>query len=256
MNKKGRISNCVPADAVRVWRGFRTKEMSLEDFLLKSGEIFLPAGVLMQAGLGLQAYIPAFPAGKEDKPDTVPDETAILFWEDRQTYYEAFKTLAGRVYTLSHGALYQMPPSTAAFPVLLTDSFNREQPYYLFDNAADWMSGSVRHLVGGRPPATAPEDFPAGIFKHMKTIQSSNLKGMDGVIVCAGNDYVAYWEHWADEAGINNSLVEELAAMTDVALFKKALPVTIPAGLWDKWQGMDVKSGDCFNFRFERRNGT
>jgi hypothetical protein len=254
MEGQKKTGNCVPANAVRVWRGFKKRGMGLKDFIEKSGSVFVPAGVLMQVDLGLQVYVPAFPAGAKDKSDTVPDETAILFWEDQQTYRDTFKTLAERVYTLTHGALYQMPPSTAAFPELLADSLNKEQPYYLFDIAVDWMHGTVRHLAGGRPKTKSSEDFIAKIFKRIKTLQSSRPEGMDGVIICAGGDYVVYWEHWAKDAvKQSNSCIDDLAEMTDIALLKKAVPATLPAGLWDKWEGMNIKSGDCFNFQFERR---
>jgi hypothetical protein len=77
---------------------------------------------------------------------------------------------------------------------------------------------------------------------------------MDGAIACAGEDYLVYWEHWINSpAGEQNGCIDDLAKMTDVALLKAALPTTLPAGLWDDWEGMDIKSGDCFNFQFERR---
>lgn len=252
--KDDHVPKLIPADAVRVWRGFKKKDISTEEFLQKSGSVFVPSGVLTQAKLGLQAYIPSFPIGTKDKPDTLPDETAILFWEDQQTHHDAFKTLAERVYTLTHGALYQMPPSRAVFPLLLADSIKKEQPYYLFDRPADWMCGCVRNLVGGRPKEKTAEDFIAGIYNQVKTLQTSNPEGMDGAIICAGNDYFAYWEHWVEEAAIKGTGIDDLAAMTDVALFKKALPVTLSAELWDQWEGIKVKAGDCFNLQFERRN--
>ena len=71
-----------------------------------SQTVFVPSTVLMQIDIGLEGYIPSVLGGLEGKPDTVPDETAILFWESQQTYRDGFKTLAVRTYTLTHGAVY------------------------------------------------------------------------------------------------------------------------------------------------------
>ena len=75
----------IPADAVRVWRGFRATTMALPDFFTRLGTVFVPATVEMQIQVGLDAYFPTVPAGLSGKPDTVPDETAILFWDSQQT---------------------------------------------------------------------------------------------------------------------------------------------------------------------------
>ena len=102
----------IPPDAVRVWRGYRAPALPQADFFTKLGTVFVPATVKMQIAIGLDGYLPSVPAGLEGKPDTVPDETAILFWDSQGTYTAGFDTLAVRTYTLTHGAVYR-PPSGA-----------------------------------------------------------------------------------------------------------------------------------------------
>jgi hypothetical protein len=92
MNESAYVS--FPADAVRVWRGFRQPELTLDQFYDKLGSVFVPATVKLQVQAGLQTYVPTVLAGLPGKPDSVPDETAILFWESQQTYWDGFTTLA------------------------------------------------------------------------------------------------------------------------------------------------------------------
>lgn len=242
----------VPADAVRVWRGYKRKDVALSTFFDKSGSVFVPAAVEMEAPLGLHVYVPAFPAGA-DKPVTVPDETAILFWETQQTYHDAFKTLAERIYVLTHGPLFG-PPSTADFPHYLDKTFEAEQPYYLVNTPADWMYGVVTHLVGGRPDNQTPNEFLSSVHQWAKAEQNRNPEGLDGALICAGNDYVVYWEHWIDPVYQKNSLINSLAALTVPVLLKDAAPLSLPAGLWDDWEGLTITSGDCLTLQFERRH--
>ena len=241
----------VPADAVRVWRGYKRKEVELSEFFHKSGSVFVPAAVEMERSLGLHVYVPAFPAGV-DKPDTVPDETAILFWETQQTYHDAFKTLAERIYVLTHGPLFG-PPSTADFPEYLGKTFEAEKPYYLFDTPSDWMHGEVTHLVGGRPPDQTPTEFLSCIQLWAQNEQNRQPEGLDGAVICAGTDYVVYWEHWIDPGNRDSSL-DNLAELVVPVLLKDAEPLSLPAGLWDDWEGLTITSGDCLNLQFKRRS--
>ena len=77
-----------PANAVRVWRGFRLPTLTLPAFYDKLGTVFVPATVKLQINAGLHSYTPTVPAGLEGKPDYVPDETAILFWKSQENVLE------------------------------------------------------------------------------------------------------------------------------------------------------------------------
>src|SRR5579862_9270454 len=92
----------VPPNAVRVWRGYKEPRLQLDQFYSKLGTVFVPSTVLMQINAGLYSYTPTVPAGLTGKPDMVPDETAILFWDSQETYWNGFNTLAVRTYTLTH----------------------------------------------------------------------------------------------------------------------------------------------------------
>jgi hypothetical protein len=248
----------IPPDAVRVWRGFRAPTMKLEDFFTRLNTVFVPATVEMQIQAGLDGYIPSVPAGLNGKPDSVPDETAILFWDSQSTYTDGFKTLAVRTYTLTHGGVYNPANSGAQFPLLFAGTIAADQPYYLVNKPADWMKGTVTHLIAGRPENVTPAQFFAQIGEALAAIQKGG--GRAGAIACAGNDYLVYWELKNDDSSGNSdssdscgdavSALQKVCGWSHVAT---AQPTSLQYGLWDVWPGMDIKSGDSLNMQFTRR---
>ena len=236
----------IPPDAVRVWRGYRAPTLPLDQFLDRLGTVFVPATVKMQIANGLEGYLPTVPAALPGKPDAVPDETAVLFWDSQQTYADGFKTLAGRTYTLTHGAVYRAP-SGADFPTLFAGSLTAEKPVFLVNKPADWMAGPVRHLIGSRPAAKTPANFRAGLAATLNSIQRACQT--QGAIACAGDDYFVYWTLGVAVAGDFDALTEQL----DWCKPFTCAPTTIDAGLWNEWAGMTIASGDSFNMQFRRR---
>jgi hypothetical protein len=234
----------IPADAVRVWRGFT--EMETSAFYQRLNTVFIPATVQLQIDAGLDAYIPTVTAGLPDKPVEVPDETAILFWDTKQTYQDAFGTLAVRTYTLTHGAVYT-EGSHANFPLPFSGELESGQPYHLTAEPADWMHGSVRHLIGGRPEGTSPEEFRRGVGEVL-----AGADGLAGAIACVDADYLVYWE-LGDPAGADSDTLAALAEHTGWRHVVTAEPIRLEAGLWDPWPGLEVGAGDSLNMQFERR---
>lgn len=237
----------IPPDAVKVWRGYRATTISQPDFFTRLGTVFIPATVEMQIRAGLDTYIPSVPAGLPGKPDTVPDETAILYWDSQQTYTDCFKLLACRTYTLTHGACYT-PQSGAQFPVLFTGTLTAEQPVFLINQSEDWMHGKVTHVVGGRPARLTPAAWITGVADALKSFQSSGIRGG---VACVGNDYVVYWV--LGDRGGAKSTAAALAKLCDWNKVVTPKKTTLKKGLWDVWPGMNVTSGDSFNMQFKRR---
>jgi hypothetical protein len=251
-----RPSVLVAPSAVRVWRGFRLPDLELAQFYAKLGTVFVPATVLMQVDAGLHAYAPTVPAGLPGKPDTVPDETAILFWSSQATYWNGFTRLAVRTYTLTHNGVYltQNNQSRADFPVPFAGALTADQPVYLFEKPADWMHGAIAHLVAARPARLDPASFFGGVAKTLANIRETIA--LDGAIACVGNDYLVYWElgPLAPGAKQGPSGIPLLQAqLTDWSQSFATAPTFLPIGLWDEWSGMDVRAGSSFNMQFKRR---
>ena len=237
----------IPPDAVRIWRGFRQPTLALQDFFDRLGQTFVPSTVEMQIENGLDVYIPAIPAGLEGKPSTVPDETAILFWDSQQTYHDGFNTLAGRTYTLTHGGVYTHA-SGANFPTLYGGELQMDTCYFLIDRSEDWMHGEVRHLVAAVPSGPTAEVFG----RYQEILNGIQARGaVAGAIVCVGASYIVYW----DLNGAGDPGLEELASVSGWQKVLTPRPYTFPksSGLWDKWPGMTIVSGDSFNMQFVRK---
>ena len=249
-------SALVAPSAVRVWRGFRLPSLEIAQFYDKLGTVFVPATVLMQIDAGLHTYAPTVPAGLPGKPDTVPDETAILFWSSQATYWNGFTRLAVRTYTLTHNGVYltQNNQSRADFPVAFAGALTADQPVYLFEKPADWMHGAIAHFVAARPARLDPASFATGVAKTLASIRETIA--LDGAIACVGNDYLVYWElgPLAPGARQGPSGIPLLQAqLTDWSQTFAAAPTFLPIGLWDEWSGMDVRAGSSFNMQFKRR---
>ncbi|XAT60825.1 hypothetical protein GN278_08825 [Rhodobacteraceae bacterium Araon29] len=236
----------IPPDAVRVWRGFRQSTLSQDDFFQRLGQTFIPSTVQMQIKNGLDTYIPTIPCGMTDKPDIVPDETAVLFWNSQQTYHDGFNTLAGRTYTLTHGGCYT-PESRADFPVLYENKIALNQCYYLIDAPADWMHGGVRHLVGGLAPGDTAQQF-----SELQTIISDIQArwSIAGAVVCIGAQYIVYWE-LGDGTDPGFDALQQACSWSH-AFTPKATTLPPEAALWSDWHGMTVVPGDSYNMQFKR----
>lgn len=229
------------ADAVRVWRGFKAPTLSLGSFYDLLGGVFIPATVEMQANAGLVGYLPSIPAGMPGKPDSVPDETAILFWGSQDAYRRGFQRLAVRTYTLTHAAVYA-PGSGADFPVPFEGWLQANQPYYLNSEPADWMRGISHHVLGSRPSAVTPMQFRANLAAALPSDERPTA------ILCAADDYFVGWELTADDSPQLRQLLEHCDWQWSTVQAEQ----TLPAGLWDEWAGIPIGAGTSLNFQFTR----
>jgi hypothetical protein len=253
-----------PPDSVKVWHGFRLPTIPVDKFYTTLGNAFIPATVKFQIDAGLRSYTPSVPAGLEGKPDWVPDETAILFWKSQQTYWNGFTRLAVRTYSLTHNGVYIMtgtpPMSGADFPVSFSGEavLNFNTPVFLFNNDADWMNGSIRHLLAERPRNMNPDDFKSAIAAALTKIQALTPK-LDGAIAFVGNEYLMYWELGPLAPGMNPAnVVSGIPLLAPILTgWKKVLmpaPTFLPIDIYDVWAGMDVGPGSSFNMQFKRNN--
>ena len=242
----------VSPGAVRVWRGFRSKNITQKDFYDYLGRIFIPTVVQTQAPLGMTAYLPS--VLPYNKPASIPDEIALVFYESKNTYSQTFKRVIGRAYALLHRPVFG-PDSVSEFPTLLKDKFSPNCSYYLFKTKTDWYQGLCGVLVGTRIRPQTPKDFHKAIFTKLKTLQMHQQEGLDGVITVATDDYLIYWEHWNNSTnGEDSKGIYELAALTKVVMLtNKAEETKIPTRLNEKFNGLEIKGGESMNLRFQRR---
>lgn len=241
-------SHPVAPDSVHVWRGYKASQKAYADFSTFLGTVFVPSCALLQPNAGLCAYVPTM-VPQANKPAGVPDQTALMFWEDQNHYSNAFKKIAVRAYTNLHGDAYDTKISSAQFPIALAGAMKAEQPYFLLAQPADWMLGAVYHFVGGRPLAQSPADFVTAIGNWAANYPSRRSQEIDNALLCAGNDYVAFWEHGASA---KTSFSENIARLATPCLSTVAETYEMPAGLWDNWPGIDLSAHGCINIQLAR----
>ena len=219
--KRKAVSYPVAPSSVYVWRGFRSKTMSQADFAGFLGSVFVPACALLQPRIGLRAYVPTM-VPQEGKSEAVPDQTALMFWARPESHDEAKKAIAERIYTNLHGDVYDMARSKLPeVPVAISadvKSLVPEQPYHLLTKNADWMRGTVYHLVGARKPDLQVPDFLAAAARFAVAFREKPPPGVDGALVCCGNDYLVAWVH-SPKAG---ALLEK--TLSGLANLHRALP--------------------------------
>src|SRR5258708_6725116 len=248
-------SHPVTPGSVYVWRGFKSSSLSYDQFAAFLGTVFVPACALLQPRVGLRAYLPSM-VPQAGKPAVVPDQTALMFWNDPKAHDEAKKAIAVRIYSNLHGDVYDMARSgTQEVPKPLdpsTVALAAEQPYYLLDQPADWMLGAVHHLVGARRPDLAPADFLSQAASGAKSLQQKPPSGVDGILVCCGTDYLAPWVHVKGQSSGLGSALDGLAQLTRTVLPRDAQPLRPETGLWDAWPGLDLLKTPCLNFQFDR----
>lgn len=240
----------VKPNSVRVWRGVRADGQSPERFRKNLAEIFIPMAVQSQSPLGMTAYLPT--VMKDDAPEYVPDEIALVFYESQGVYHRTSNKPLGRAYSLLHRPVFGSS-SRSGFPVLLKDELKENQPYYLFRQSADWYHGLTRVLVGTRKESQSARVFRQSIFTKLKAIQKKPPTGQDGTTAVATADYLLYWEHWTDTAAGKASKIAAIASLVTPVLLEDAVPQKVATGLFQDFPGITIKGGECLNLRFRRR---
>lgn len=75
---------------IRFWRGFKQDTSTAIDFKKNVASQLVPATISVGKNKGLVSYMPVFLTAETSKPEFLPDEVAIIQYQDEPTY----KTLA------------------------------------------------------------------------------------------------------------------------------------------------------------------
>jgi hypothetical protein len=224
--------------------------MSQQAFLSALGSIFIPATAQLQRLYGLTAYLPTVLS--PDKPDGVPDEIALVFYESQQSYNDTKMTVAGRAYSSLHATVFALPQSESGFPSLLGEAMEFDVPYHVFKESVDWQLGFTQVFVGTRPAATKPEKFAASLFQFVDGLRQNRPRGLDGAVVCATAAWVLYWEHWTDEDASLRGRIADLPKLAKRVLLQAHTSISIPTELAQHYAGLTIEGGESFNIQFPR----
>jgi hypothetical protein len=249
-NARANSSRPVAPDAVRVWRGFRLPALMPPDFLTALGTVFIPVTAQLQRLYGLTAYLPT--VLPTSKPQHVPDEIALVFYESQQAYTDTSKIVAGRAYSALHKTVFAFPASQSGFPVQLGSALNFDQPYFLFKDSVDWQGGYSQVFAGARPAAVTPAHFAAKLLKFLQSLQKSRPAGLDGAVCCVSAEWVLYWEHWTSEAASEKGHISELPKYATRVLLQPSVSQPVETSLTAHYPGIGAVESKSFNIIFPR----
>jgi hypothetical protein len=241
---KSSTAKPVPPDAVRVWRGFRlAKKLTPDQFVDELRTIFIPATAQLQRLYGLTAYLPT--VLPKNKPEVVPDEIALVFYESQQAYNDTKQIVVGRAYSLLHETVFAFPASQSGFPDLLGSSAFVDNPYHLFTGSVDWQEGFTQVFVGTRQSSTSPQEFLSRLQLFFQEQQRQAASGFDGGVFCISSNWVLYWEHWESErASQIGGRISQLPKLAERVLLQTYVPQKIDSSLTAHYSGLRLEEVD------------
>jgi hypothetical protein len=244
-----------PAFTVQPGDDDATREKKRTDFFNELGSTFMPGTPVMQAPLGLAAYIPAV---LDTDPDSdLPDEVAAIVYASRAIYDRLRETsLSRRIYTRSHVAVFDMARSVAQFPQSLSSptvvQANGSTYHFTFlarDAQVDWQAGSVRVVfLTTASPGTA---FQAEMLRRLGgSASAATAAGIDQILMLSGDGFAALWFHSESPVGDSLQRLDLLPAGATVTRNLEAVQIPVTG---DSSPGVPVVGAMAITFRFERK---
>jgi hypothetical protein len=241
------VSFAVPCEAIRVFWGFPSSKLTQDQFFTQLGRTFMPGTVYMLQPLGLAGYLPGVLASPAPG---LPHEFALICYASANAYTQTnVNTLRGRVYSQTHGGVYDSPPSGAAFPIFVDDLPPTDvDPYYLVRAPIDWQTGVTNVGVAAKKNASQPgKDFRLAL-RSAWLVQRAKLldAGIDQVIVVATDVYTLMWLHGSTpDLPISLDFLNDVIAAPVVQRNERVICVDEPPVV-------TIAGNSAFNFIFVR----
>lgn len=232
-----------------------TRASKRADFFKELGATFMPGTPLMQAPLGLAAYLPVVLDTPADSG--LPDEVAAIVYASRPVYDRFRETsLSRRIYTRAHVAVFDMVRSVAQFPATLaaptthvstdvTHHFTFMDP----EAAVDWQSGALRCIF--LVPDTPGEAFRQAMLQRLaKAPDRARTLDVDQILMVAADRFAALWIHADQPLAAPLQALDLLPEGARVLRELDAVQVPVRG---DQEPGLPVTGPMAITFRFERR---
>ncbi|MGB3549611.1 MAG: hypothetical protein WA993_02900 [Candidatus Binatus sp.] len=195
--------------------GFPNAQLSEPQFFTQLGQTFMPGTPYMLQPLGLAAYLPGV---LSNPPTGLPHEFALICYPSQSVWNAGMNgSLRGRIYNQTHGGVYAVPPSGAAFPILIDNLPTlASDPFFLFPSAIDWQAGFTHVIVGAKKDtAQTGDEFRTALRSELLARRDALRQGgIEQVVATARDAFAIIWMHgeMADLAGASDFLSNVLAA--------------------------------------------
>jgi len=242
------ISYAIRPEAIRVFVGFPNATLTEPQFFTQLGQTFMPGTPFMLQPLGIAAYLPGV---LSNPAPNLPHEFALICYASADVWDKGMRgTLRGRIYNQTHGGVYAMPPSGAAFPVEaghLPDT--AVDPYYLFSSVlTDWQTGATKVAVAGRPAAIVDGGpFRANLRQRLLAqLPALAAAGIDQVIVTSSDHFAVMWFHApANDFALDLTFLQNAVDNPTVMTNQRIICVDEPPTL-------NITTSSAYNFIFLR----
>jgi 5-methylthioadenosine/S-adenosylhomocysteine deaminase len=240
--------------SVQVRLGYRNRALPFAGFVERLGGLFIPVTTTLQAPLGMTACLQA--VLPEARPEAVPDQIALVFFESEAARARLVDSPAGRACQALDETLFDLARRRGLdLPAPFSGTLAAGAPVHLFAGKADWQRGTTELFVGTRPEAMSAEAFLAALGGAADSLRTAPPAGLDGAIVVAENDYVLWWQHWGGAPDPAGAVAARLAGVANHLLDTMARPAKAAPLFWPS-AGVAIAPGELINLIFERRAAT
>ena len=154
-----------------------------------------------------------------------------MFYESKEVYDAGLHTVAGRIYPLFPGPMFEGGRSQC--PHRLEETLEKNIAYYAFDHQVNWYHGTVRCLLGTVPQAVGR--LCASVYEVLAALREDPPTGLDGLIAMVdenddGSGYLLCWDHWVEGTPPAAEPLARLAGLVSVAFHKDAADLMIVNG--------------------------
>ena len=166
----------------RFWIGYKKSELTTSSFVNDLNKIFFGKTVDVGRGKGLIAYQPYI----SKMNSKLPDEIALVTYQDEQAYSAIKATEAGHAYSELHWDYFQKLNSKSTVPAPFTGTLQSDAAFELNPNFENWQSGETHLIIYQLQLGQLP--FVANAFANLKLDRRIN----DTVLLVTGNIVIEY----------------------------------------------------------------
>jgi hypothetical protein len=241
------VTYTISATAIRVFYGFKNPSLSDERFYQTVGHTFMPGTPYMLRELGLASYTSGVLMGVADA--AVPQEFALIGYATPDVYRSATNnTLQGRMYSQTHGGVYDSSRSHAAFPVDLAHlPPGATDPFFTWGDITDWQAGRIAVYIGRANDGISGNEFRKAVRDAVCAIG----KGDNDLLICLPEDhFFIAWVHACD----SRSPAPDWSPLTRVS--KTVLVTTARRVVWRDSEppALDFTESSVLNWVFVRED--
>ncbi len=237
---------------VRVWlaqrKGASTGQaMDVQDFRKRLCESFIPVTHQWMRLFGMTDYLVSlWPQGLATAA-SLPDESALVFYQTQQHYDAMGKTPTGKLYGAAHALVFEGGMNRGGYPSLyeLTTGSELGKPYFGFDAQPEfnWSQGPVWTVAMQCPTGPAANDWVKTCVMPCLKVFPANQQW----IAWATSGWMMLWVRCQDEPATSLAQLQQgLAALGSEmqTLFVHRLgEVCVPDDAMIAFPGIDLPFG-------------